>query len=88
MNVPPRTLRRRLQEKETSYKRILDDARVELANRYLSTTELSIGNISELLGNIDQNSFSHAYKQLTGIPPTKIEGKSSKTPEEKLAEYF
>ena len=74
MHVSPRTLRRRLQEGETSYKRILDDVRVKLANRYLSTTELSIGDISELLGYIDQNSFSHAYKQLTGMPPTKYRG--------------
>lgn len=70
MNTSSRTLRRRLQESETSYKKILDEVRLDLANRYLSTTRLSIGEISELLGYTDQNSFSHAYKQLTGIPPT------------------
>lgn len=70
LNISPRTLRRRLQESETSYKRILDEVRLELANRYLATTSLSIGEISELLGYTDQNSFSYAYKQLTGIPPT------------------
>lgn len=70
INASPRTLRRRLQESGTSYKLILDDVRVELANRYLSTTNQSIGKIAELLGYTDQNSFSYAYKNLTGIPPT------------------
>lgn len=70
LNISSRTLRRRLQEDETSYKKILDQVLLELANRYLTTTQLSIGEISEILGYTDQNSFSHAYKQLTGFPPT------------------
>ena len=71
LNISARTLRRRLQESGTSYQKILDQVRLELANRYLSTTQLSIAKIAELLGYTDQNSFSHAYKQLSGIPPTK-----------------
>lgn len=69
-NVSARTLRRRLQESDTSYKKILEEVRLELANRYLSTTHMSIAQIADLLGYTDQNSFSFAYKQLTGIPPT------------------
>lgn len=71
INTSPRTLRRRLQESGTSYKIILDNVRVELANRYLSTTQLSIGKIADMLGYTDQNSFSYAYKHLTGIPPSR-----------------
>ncbi len=70
MNTSPRTLRRRLQDSGTSYKVILDNVRLELANRYLSTTNHSIGKIAELLGYSDQNSFSYAYKHLSGFPPT------------------
>lgn len=70
INTSPRTLRRRLQESGTSYRHILEEVRLELADRYLSTTNLSIGKIAELLGYTDQNSFSYAYKNLTGMPPT------------------
>ncbi|MDX1695245.1 MAG: AraC family transcriptional regulator [Ketobacteraceae bacterium] len=70
INMSPRTMRRRLQESETSYKKILENVRLELANRYLSTTRRSIGEIAELLGYADQNSFSYAYKKLTGLSPS------------------
>ncbi|MCG8672621.1 MAG: AraC family transcriptional regulator [Pseudomonadales bacterium] len=70
LNTSPRTMRRRLQEEGTSFKQVLDEVRLDLASRYLAMTELSIGEIAELLGYTDQNSFSHAYKQLTGYPPT------------------
>ncbi len=69
-NISPRTLRRRLQECGTSYKIIRDRARVELAQRYLATTDFSVGDIAARLGYHDQNSFSYAYKQLTGMAPT------------------
>lgn len=70
INVSPRTLRRRFEENDTSFTRILEEVRLELAQRYLSTTERSIGEIAHLLGYEDQNSFSHAFKVLTGLPPT------------------
>lgn len=69
-HISARTLRRRLQENNTSYKKILEDVRLELANRYLATTQMSVAQIADLLGYTDQNSFSFAFKQLSGIPPT------------------
>ncbi|MCG8673391.1 MAG: AraC family transcriptional regulator [Pseudomonadales bacterium] len=78
LNLSPRTLRRRLQENDTSYKQILDEVRLEIADRYLSTTSLSIGEIAPLVGYTDQNSFSHAYRQLKGITPTSYRKQSRK----------
>lgn len=78
INISPRTLRRRLQESGTSYKIILDNVRLELANRYLTLTDQSIGKIAERLGYADQNSFSYAYKKLTGIPPTQYRKQRSR----------
>lgn len=69
-NLSPRTLRRRLQESNTSFKQILDEVKLEIADRYLSTSSLSIGEIASLVGYTDQNAFSHAYRQLKGITPT------------------
>jgi len=71
-NMSSRTLRRRLQECDTSFKKILEEVRLETAQHYLKTTPCSIGEISHLLGYNDQNSFSHAFKVLSGIPPTEF----------------
>ena len=72
LNLSARTLRRRLHEQATSYKLILEQVRVELANHYLSTSRLTIGTIGERLGYTEQSSFSYAYKKLTGITPNKF----------------
>ncbi|MDX1695412.1 MAG: AraC family transcriptional regulator ligand-binding domain-containing protein, partial [Ketobacteraceae bacterium] len=70
LHMSARTLRRRLQETDTSYQKILDDVRIEIARRYLSTTSRSVGQIAHLLGYSDQNSFSYGFKSLTGESPT------------------
>lgn len=72
LNVSPRTLRRRLQENDTSYKKILEQVRLEIAKRYLTTSNITIGQISQKLGYEDQNSFSHAFKVLTGESPSQF----------------
>lgn len=69
LNVSPRTLRRRLQQEGTSFRKTLEAVRLELAQRYLTETARSIGSIADLLGYEDQNSFSHAFKVSVGMPP-------------------
>lgn len=70
IHISPRTLRRHLKIAGTSFQKILDQVRMELAQRYLTSTQRSIGEIAYLLGYEDPNSFSHAFKVLTGMPPT------------------
>lgn len=73
--VSPRTLRRHLKEANTSFQKILDSVRSDIAKRYLINSQRSIGEIATLLGYEDQNSFSHAFKVLEGIPPTQFRKK-------------
>ncbi len=71
LHMSPRTLRRRLQERGTSFQKLLEGVRLEIAKRYLLDTQRSVGEIARMLGYEDQNSFSWSFKQLTGLPPTK-----------------
>lgn len=72
LNMSSRTLRRRLQVEGVCFKRILEEVRLEKAQHYLLASQRSIGDIASVLGYEDQNSFSYAFKVLTGIPPTKF----------------
>lgn len=69
LGVSPRTLRRRLAEEGTSYRRLLDDVRVELADRMLATGLLSVEDVAIRLGYAEASSFIHAFRRLTGTTP-------------------
>jgi AraC-like DNA-binding protein len=64
-----RTLRRRLGEEGTSYQKILDDVRSELARRYLTGEGRSIEEVSFLLGFSDPSAFTKAFRRWTGKTP-------------------
>jgi AraC-like DNA-binding protein len=64
------TLRRRLQEENTSFQVLTDRLRCDLAIEALYIQQLSIEKVSELLGFSEARSFSRAFKKWTGIPPT------------------
>jgi AraC-like DNA-binding protein len=64
-----RTLQRRLQAEKTSYQQLLDDARRELARKYLADEHYSLGQIADLLGFVDQSNFFRASKRWFAMPP-------------------
>ena len=64
-------MQRRLHERDTSYLRIVDAARRDLALEYLRNASLSIGEISFLLRFSDIAAFTHAFKRWTGAAPTR-----------------
>lgn len=67
--IGTRTLRRRLKALGTSYQKILDDVKKELAIEYLQTTNLSVQEISELLGYSEVTNFRRAFVKWAGISP-------------------
>ena len=67
LHISARTLRRRLKERDTSYRELLDEIRLELAQQYLRDTQLSIDQIAALVGFEETTSFRKAYKSWTGI---------------------
>ena len=64
-----RTLQRRLAAEETSFQRLLDDTRRELAQHYLGQRNLSLADIAYLLGFSDQSSFFRASRRWFGSSP-------------------
>jgi AraC-like DNA-binding protein len=71
LGVSARTLQRRLQDEGTSFQRVLDRTREELARHYLGT-EMAGAEISFLLGFEDPNSFVRAFHEWTGITPEQL----------------
>ncbi|HQJ08175.1 MAG TPA: AraC family transcriptional regulator [Deltaproteobacteria bacterium] len=61
-----RTLRRRMQERNTTYQRILDEVRQELAKEYVAGTNLSVDQIAGRVGFSEAATFRKAFKKWTG----------------------
>lgn len=69
LHMSSRTLQRKLQEAGSSYQRVLDEARHQLARYYLSHSLLELNEAAYLLGYEDANSFVRAFRTWEGIPP-------------------
>jgi AraC-like DNA-binding protein len=67
-----RTLHRRLKEEDTTFQRILDELREELARHYLCVSDYSSTEIAFLLGYEETNSFYRAFRTWTGNTPEEI----------------
>lgn len=65
-----RTLSRSLQDVGTSYQRILDEVRKEMAIEYLRNSNLPIEEIAALVGYSDPSNFRKAFRRWTGNAPS------------------
>ncbi|MDH0426629.1 AraC family transcriptional regulator [Stutzerimonas stutzeri] len=66
------TLHRHLQHEGNGYQRILDDLRRDYAIELLAKQHVSIAAAAECLGFAEARSFSRAFKQWTGLPPSAV----------------
>jgi len=69
LEMSERTLQRRLEAERTSFQRLLEDTRRELAQQYLGQTDVSLADATYLLGFADQSSFFRACKRWFGTSP-------------------
>lgn len=69
MAMSPRTLQRRLAEKELHFQQLLDRTRAELARGYILQGHLTLSEIALLLGYSEQSAFNRAFKRWTGQTP-------------------
>jgi len=69
LEMSERTLQRRLQAEGTSFQRLLDDTRRELAQQYLGQPDLSLADACYLLGFRDLSSFFRTSKRWFGTSP-------------------
>jgi AraC-like DNA-binding protein len=68
-HITVRTLRRRLSEQATTYRELVNDVRMKLADGYLKDNFLTVENIASLLGFSEPANFRAAFKRWTGKTP-------------------
>lgn len=69
LHLSVRTLQRRLSEAGTSFQQLVQDARRELARKYVAEKRLAFGEVAFLLGYEDINSFFRAFQAWEGTSP-------------------
>lgn len=69
LNVPLRTLRRRLAADGTDYESLIDEVRSGLAEQLLTTTRLPVSDIAERLGYSEPSCFVRAFTRWKSMPP-------------------
>lgn len=74
LHVTVRTLQRQLDDEQESFSNLINNARRELAIRYIENSPHSLGHIAELLGYSTQTSFTRWFKTEFGVAPTRWQG--------------
>lgn len=69
VHMSTRSMQRKLQERGTSFKTVVEEIRQELAEIYLKETHRSIGEVTYLLGYSEPSNFSRSFKKWTGTTP-------------------
>ncbi len=67
--MSPRTLFRRLEEEETSYRKLVDEVRETLAQELLVNAGMTTEQVARRLGYAEPTSFVRAFKRWTGHTP-------------------
>ena len=70
LSMSTRSLQRKLNKKNTTFKQLLTEVRQELADKYIRNNQLSLTEISFMLGFSEVSSFSRAFKRWTGESPS------------------
>ncbi|MFO7705224.1 MAG: AraC family transcriptional regulator ligand-binding domain-containing protein [Halopseudomonas sp.] len=71
LHVSVRTLQRRLEQRQSSWRALLDRTREQLAGHYLRDPALTLGDIALLLGFSEQSAFNRAFHRWTGTTPAR-----------------
>ena len=70
LRMSARSLRRRLEAENTSYRHILDEVRCELARLYLAQEQRGVEEVAFALGFSDGSAFHKAFRRWTGESPS------------------
>jgi AraC-like DNA-binding protein len=76
LNLSQRSLQRKLSERGTTFRQVVDDTRKQLAEQYLKDSMLSVSEIAYLLGFAEVSSFSRAFRRWTGQAPRDAAGRT------------
>ena len=80
LEVSVRTLNRTLAAEGTSYKRLLDQVRLDIAGRHLVDDRVSVAEVAFLLGFSELSAFHRAFKRWTGCTPAAFRAKARTHP--------
>jgi AraC-like DNA-binding protein len=69
MRLSPRSLQRHLAEQGTSFQTLLDDTRQTMTLRYLEESDMTLMQLTEVLGYANQSAFSRAFQRWFGVSP-------------------
>jgi AraC-like DNA-binding protein len=69
LNMSDRTMQRRLRDENSSFEKLLDSTRCDLAQHYLAHPNLSLAEVAYLLGFADQSAFFRACKRWFDASP-------------------
>ena len=69
-----RSLQRKLQQAHTTFHKVLDETRENLARQYIRDSKLDLTEVAFLLGFSEHSAFSRAFKRWTGQPPSACRG--------------
>jgi len=74
LSISPQTLRRRLAAEQTSFQRVRDQLRRDVAVSALALGDASIEELSERLGFSEPSAFHRAFRRWTGATPRAYQG--------------
>lgn len=69
MDTSVRTMKRRLAAEKTSYRKLLDEVRFELAREKLRDPEPGIMDVARSVGFRDQANFTRMFRRISGVTP-------------------
>ena len=72
LNMSTRSLQRKLQGAHTTFGKLLDEVRQEVAEHYIHDSNVSLSEIAFVLGYSEYSSFWRAYKRWTKASPSDI----------------
>jgi AraC-like DNA-binding protein len=70
--IGPRSLQRRLRAEGTTYRRIVEETRVQRAVGLLRDSEETIADIAAALGYSEPGNFARAFRRVTGRTPNEV----------------
>ena len=74
-NLSARSLQRKLSDEGVTYFEIVEEVKKNLATTYLSSTQYSVKDISNILGYQEQSAFVRAFKRWTNKTPGEFQKK-------------
>ena len=76
LGISARTLNRQLASEHTSFQQLLETVQKQRAEELMIHSQLTIENISELLGYSDQSSFGRSFRRWFGVSPNQYRNKN------------